>query len=43
MEKTIQTMGVGRVVAILRAKNADLAIARGIELVTELGATAIEV
>jgi hypothetical protein len=32
-------MGEGRVLAILRAKNGDLAIARGIELVMELGAT----
>ena len=43
MNATIQTMGKGKVVAILRAKNADLAIARGIELVTEMGATCIEV
>ena len=39
MDRTIQTMGEGRVLAILRAKNGDLAIARGIELVMELGAT----
>lgn len=43
MENTIKRMGDGRVVAILRAKNADLAIARAIELVTELNATVIEV
>ena len=43
MNSTIVKMGQGRCIAILRAKNADLAIARGIELVNEMGATCIEV
>eukprot|EP00946_MAST-07B_sp_MAST-7B-sp1_P005192 g5192.t1 len=43
MRATIDALGKSRVLAIIRAKNADVAIARGIELVNDLGATAIEV
>jgi Entner-Doudoroff aldolase len=43
MRATIAELGKSRVLAIVRAKNADAAIARGIELVNDLGATAIEV
>jgi Entner-Doudoroff aldolase len=43
MRATIAELGKSRVLAIVRAKNADVAIARGIELVNDLGATAIEV
>ena len=43
MQHTIDVMNRGKVLAILRSKNGDLAIQRGIELVHEMGATAIEV
>ena len=39
----MNALGKSRVLAGIRAKNADVAIARGIELINDLGATAIEV
>ena len=40
MAATIESLAKSRVLAIIRAKNADIAISRGVELVNDLGATA---